>query len=208
MIASTTLPLEATRDMDEEHTGIAGWIAGVFGLLLALVAWGREFFKQRHERALKSVETTAKSEEKQLDVTSDFAKSMLARIAALEAREEKDRKEAVAREDTLRVRIEAVEKEADECQRSQAVLKEQHRVTLEEVLDLREENDALRGKITTLEAQNHALNRELNDLYRSIGVKRPSEPSLPALPATPKGARRDPMQVIDVEIVKPTKKRE
>lgn len=208
MIASTTLPLEAARDMDEEHTGIAGWIAGVFGLLLALVAWGREFFKHRHEQTMKKVETHAKSEEKQLDVTSDFAKSMLARIAALEAREEKDRKEAVAREDTLRVRIEAVEKEADECQRSQAVLKEQHRVTLEEVLDLREENDALRGKITTLEAQNHALNRELNDLYRSIGVKRQSEPSLPALPAPPKGERRDPMQVIDVEIVKPTKKRE
>lgn len=169
--------------MDEEHTSIAGWIAGVFGVLLALVAWGREFFKHRHEREMKKTEVEAKSEEKHLDVTSDVAKSLLSRIVALEAREEKDRSEAVKREDTLRVRIEAVEKEADECQQAHAVLKEKHSILLREVEDIREENTELRSEIGKLRSQNAALHSELQTLYRSIGVKRPSAPALPAASA-------------------------
>jgi small-conductance mechanosensitive channel len=193
----------AARDMDEETTSIAGWVAGVFGLLLALVAWGREVFKHRHERALKSDETTAKKEEKNLDVTSDLAKSMLARIANLESREDTARKEATQREDTLRVRLDAVEAEADECQKSQAVLREQHRVTLEEVCDLREENTMLRARIATVEGQNQALNTELNGLYRSIGVKRQT---LPAPKALPPPVRQDTVEVIEIVEVTTRKK--
>lgn len=184
--------------MDEEHGSIAGWVAGFFGLLLALVAFAREFFKHRHERTLKKDETTAKKEEKTLDVTSELAKSMLARIANLEQREETNRKEATQREDTLRVRLDAVEAEADECQQAQAVLREQHRVTLEEVCDLREENAALRTRIYSLEGQNAALHSELNGLYRSIGVKRPASLPPPALPA----GRVEVVEVIEVEVTK------
>lgn len=165
---SGTLSHGAARDMDEEHTNIAGWAAGALGLLLALVAWGREFFKQKHERGVKD-----------LDVTSDMAKSLLTRIVALEAREEKDRKEAVHREDTLRTRIEGVEAEAAECQRSHEVLKEQHRVLLEEVADLREENIQLRKEAAQARGQNSALHEELETLYKQIGMKRTPPSGVP-----------------------------
>lgn len=164
--------------MDDEHStsAIAGWLAGLFGLLLALVAWGREVWKQRHERANKT-----------LDVQSDLAKSMLARIAALEAREEKDRQEAKEREDTLRVRIEKVEEEADECQKNHAILNEQHRVLLREAEDLREENDQLRVEVSrvkadneTLHKQNSALHDELQTLYKQMGLKRSPPPPAPS----------------------------
>jgi flagellar biosynthesis/type III secretory pathway M-ring protein FliF/YscJ len=158
----------AVPNMDEDNTSrIAGWLAGLFGVLLALVAGVREFFKNRHERALKADSAA----EKQFD-------SMLARITALETREEKERKEATQREDTLRTRVDAVEKEAEDCQKSHLVLKEQHRVVLSEVSDLREENDTLREEVGVLRRQNVALHDELQMLYKQIGVKRTAPPMI------------------------------
>jgi chromosome segregation ATPase len=176
-------------DDDEHSSAIAGWVAGFFGLLLALISWGREAWKHHHKRKLKEQEQSGKVEEKKIDITKDFAERMLARIAALEEREKSEREQMQKREETLRIRIEKVEGEADECQRNYAVLLDQHRVLLRDQEDLREENDALREEIErvrmengTLYKQNRALADELTALYKEMGLKR-SAPPLPVMPA-------------------------
>jgi len=166
-----------------ENSSIAVWVSGAIGLLLAVVLGIREVFKQRHDRALEKQKTDAVQGTKQFDATSDFAQRMLGRISKLEERELEDRREHMLREDTLRSRLDAVEREAEGCQRQYAVLSEQHRALLGEVGELSTENDALRNELRILRGHNLALNQELQLIYKQLGLKR-SSPSLPAIGST------------------------
>ncbi len=135
-----------------------GWIAGAVGLLLALIAWGREAFKKKQ------------------DITHDFGVKMLSRIVALEQRESEAQVRAATREDTLRLRIESVETEAELCARNFGILQERHGILLRDHAELREEHDKVTTAVDVLRKANTALHAELDQMYKQLGLRRTPRP--------------------------------
>lgn len=146
-----------------------GWVTLIIGVLAFATALGREIVHLMRKKQ---------------DAATSLADKMLKRIETLEKRDE----EVDIREDTLRLKIEKVEKTAVDYQRQFELLSQRHdslmvdhqelmtinkelqtRVADQqlEILELQQENDRL-------VRQTVALHEELNTIYKQIGVTRRS----------------------------------